>query len=59
MIHFDATVSLGTLLTIGSILASASVLYSRLTALEVKMEPMWQWFTRYIHQREEGYLSRE
>lgn len=46
-LQFDNTISLGTILQIVVMAASAAVLYARLTALEVKMEPLWKWFIEH------------
>lgn len=55
-LQFDNTISLGTILQIIVMGGSAAVLYARLTALEIKMEPLWKWFIE--HASDSGIMKR-
>lgn len=53
-VHWDGTISTGTIIEVVTILAAMAILYSRLVAIETKLEAVWDWFTTNIIRGQRG-----
>lgn len=49
--HFDGTVSLGSLLNCAAIMGAAFMLYGRFASMETKVNAIWEWFTEELADR--------
>lgn len=46
--HWDGTISTGTIIEVVTFCVGMAVLYSRLVAIETKLAAVWDWFTTNI-----------
>lgn len=52
--HFDATITLGTIIDVVVFLAGLAILYGRLVSIETKLGAVWTWFESHVIQGERG-----
>lgn len=49
--HFDGTIQLGSILNAVAILGAALALYGRFSAMETKVNAIWEWWTDEVADR--------